>query len=207
MNRLHLGILIALFGVLQGCASTLQATPEHEADFFNSKAHLGITSEAVIPHLHGQRKVNWSSYDKVQLGLVAVSEDFSAQLGPEKEQDLSQLANAFHGLLAQRLSQDYVLVDEPAHGAMLIQATVRHAEQSWLAPQVLSKLSWQLQALNSVVIYARGKPAFAGEMTIEFTVQDSLTGELLFAGTDRRVGGQNLFDKEVFNSGVMPRTA
>jgi hypothetical protein len=83
---------------------------------------------------------------------------------------------------------------------MLIQVTIRHAERSWIAPQFLSKISWQLQALNSVVTYFRGKPAFAGEITIEFTVHDSMTGRLLFAGLDRRVGGQNLIDKEVFNS-------
>ena len=57
-----------------------------------------------------------------------------------------------------------------------------------------------MQALNSMLTYFRGKPAFAGEITVEFAVHDSLTGELLFAGTDRRVGGQKLFDKQVFNS-------
>ena len=62
------------------------------------------------------------------------------------------------------------------------------------------KVSWQLQLLNSVLTYFRGKPAFAGEITIEFTVRDAQTGALLLAGTDRRVGGQNLFNKQVFNS-------
>ena len=73
-------------------------------------------------------------------------------------------------------------------------------ERSWVAPAVLSKVSWQLQLLNSVLTYFRGKPAFAGEITIEFTVHDAQKGDLLLAGTDRRVGGQNLFNKEVFNS-------
>jgi hypothetical protein len=37
-------------------------------------------------------------------------------------------------------------------------------------------------------------------MTIEFTVHDAQTGELLLAGADRRVGGQTVLDKELFNS-------
>ena len=82
---------------------------------------------------------------------------------------------------------------------MVIEASLIHAEPSWVAPALLTKVSWQLQALNRAWTYFRGKPAFAGEITVEFTVRDSVTGELLFAGTDRRVGGQNLFDSEVFN--------
>lgn len=68
------------------------------------------------------------------------------------------------------------------------------------APALVTKVSWQLQALNSVWTYLRGKPAFAGEISLEFTVRDAMTGDVLFAGTDRRVGGQNLFSKQLFNS-------
>ena len=200
MNRLHLIVVISFLVLLQACASTIQARPEQEADFFNEKGQLGVASEALVPHVHTRTRVNWSRYDKFQLRPVLVSDDFSSQFSRDQKEDIKELASAFHDMVFKRLSQDYIFVEEPAYGAMLIQVTVRDAEQSWIAPQVLSKVSWQLQALNSVVTFFRGKPAFAGEITIEFTVHDSLTGELLFAGTDRRVGGQNLFNKEVFNS-------
>jgi hypothetical protein len=192
--------LIGSFAALEGCASTFQAKPEHQSDFFNHTSMAGVASEAVVPHVHPQTKVNWSAYDKIQLNPVVIANDVSGDLSSEQQNNLKELAEAFHDMLAQRLSQDYALVKEPASGSMLIQVTIRHAERSWVAPQVLSKVSWQLQALNSVLAYFRGKPAFAGEITIEFTVQDSLSGQLLLTGIDRRVGGQNLFDKEVFNS-------
>jgi hypothetical protein len=131
---------------------------------------------------------------------IVIDNGFASQVGRDNEEELTLLAKSFYEMLSERLSQDYSLVEEPAPGAMSIQVAITHAEPSWVAPQVLSKVSWQLQATNSVVRYFRGKPAFAGEITIEFSVRDSLTGELLFAGTDRRVGGQNLFDKELFNS-------
>ena len=200
MKRMNLAVLIALFALLEGCASTLQAKLEHQSDFLNDKANLGVAAEAVVPHIHAHTKTNWSAYDKIELNSVIVSDSFSQQLSREREEDLSDLASAFHDMLSQRLSQDYVLIKEPAQGSMVIQVAIRHAEPSWVAPQFLSKVSWQLQALNSVLTYFRGKPAFAGEITIEFTIHDALSGKLLFAGTDRRVGGQNLFDKEVFNS-------
>jgi len=200
MNRLQLAIIVASFGLLEACASTLQAKPEQQADFLNDKAKHGVAAEVVVPHVHAHTKINWAAYDKIELRSIIVSHDLSTELSPEDKEDLNLLANAFYVLLSQRLSQDYVLVDQPTSGAMFIEVAITHAERSWIAPQLLSKVSWQLQALNSVVTYFRGKPAFAGEITIEFTVHDSLTRELLFAGTDRRVGGQNLFDQEAFNS-------
>lgn len=200
MNRLQLALIVASIGLLEACASTLQAKPEQQANFLIDKAKHGVASEAVVPHVHAHTKINWAAYDKIELKPIAVSPDLSKELSRKDEEDLNQLANVFYDLLAQRLSQDYVLVNHPTSGAMLIEVAITYAERSWIAPQFLSKVSWQLQALNSVVTCIRGKPAFAGEITIEFTVHDSLTGELLFAGTDRRVGGQNLFDQEAFNS-------
>ena len=200
MNRITLAGVIAFFAFLEGCASTLQAKPEHTANFLNEQGKLGVAAEAVVPHVHAQTKTNWSAYNKIQLDPVTVSNDVLEELDPEAKEELNQLANAFHNMLSERLSKDYVLVQEPGPGTMVIQVAITHAERSWIAPQFLSKISWQLQALNGVVSYLRGRPAFAGEITIEFSVHDSMTGTLLFAGLDRRVGGQNLFDKEVFNS-------
>ena len=200
MNRITLASVIALFALLEGCASTLQAKPEQAAKFLNEKGQLGVVAEAVVPHVHTKTKTNWSAYNKIQLSPIIVSSDLFEELGPDSKEELNELAKTFHNMLSERLSKDYVLVQERAPETMVIQVMVRRAERSWIAPQLLSKISWQLQAVNSVVTYFRGKPAFAGEMTIEFTVHDSLTGELLFAGTDRRVGGQNLFNKEVLNS-------
>jgi hypothetical protein len=200
MNRIDVAILIALFALLEACASTFQAKSENQSTFLEHNANLGIPADGVVPHVHARSKVNWAKYGKIQLRPIVIDNGFASQLGRGDEEDLTLLTKSFYDMLSERLSQDYVLVEQPAPGAMTIQVTIKHAEPSWIGPQVLSKVSWQLQALNGVVRYFRGKPAFAGEITIEFSVHDSLTGEFLFAGTDRRVGGQKLFDKEVFNS-------
>jgi len=200
MNRITVALLIALVALVEGCASTLQAKPAHPSDFLKDNAKLGIVAEAVVPHVHAPSKVDWAAYDKIQLNPVIIRDGFSSQLSREQEEDLNRLAHSFYDMLSRRLSIDYAFVEQPGPGSMLIQVAITHAERSWIAPAFLSKVSWQLQALNGLWTYFRGKPAFAGEITVEFTVHDSLTGELLFAGTDRRVGGQNLFDKKVFNS-------
>jgi hypothetical protein len=40
--------------------------------------------------------------------------------------------------------------------------------------------------------FATGKPAFAGEVSLEYMIRDSTTGTLLAAGADKRVGGNQL---------------
>ena len=82
-------------------------------------------------------------------------------------------------MLYLKLSKDYDLVEHPTSGAMLIQVAITHAEKSWTAPAVLSKAVWQLLVMNTLWAYASGKPAFAGEITLEFNVHDAQTGELL----------------------------
>ena len=194
-------LLIILLGLTTtGCASTLQAKPAHQTQAFKEHVKEGLLAEAVVPHVHPPTRVNWSAYDKIYLTPVIISDGVSSELSPEEKEELNELASSFHDMLTRKLSKDYVLVESPVPGAMRINAAITHAERSWVAPAVLSKVSWQLQLLNSFVTYFRGKPAFAGEITIEFTVHDAQTGALLLAGTDRRVGGQNLFTKEVLNS-------
>jgi len=195
-----IALLIILLGLTTACSSTLQAKPQHQTQRFEEHVKEGFVAEAVVPHVHPRTKVNWSAYDKVYLRPVVISDGFSLELSPDEKEKLSELASSFYDMLSQKLSQEYVLVERATPGSMVIAVAITHAQRSWVAPAVLSKVSWQLQLLNRVLTYFRGKPAFAGEVTMEFTVHDAQTGALLLAGTDRRVGGQNLFNKEVVNS-------
>jgi uncharacterized protein DUF3313 len=200
MKRIQVVLLISFFALLEACASTYQAKPENPSTFLQDNAKFGIPVEAVVPHVHARSKVNWAAYNKIQVKPIVINDGFASQLSRDQEAEIRLLTKSFYDILVERLSKDYALVEEPTPGAMIVQLVITQAEPSWIGPQLLSKVSWQLQAVNSVVRYFRGKPAFAGEITIQFTVHDPMTGEMLFAGTDRRVGGQNLFDRELINS-------
>jgi hypothetical protein len=45
---------------------------------------------------------------------------------------------------------------------------------------------------DTVWSFVTGKPAFTGEASLEFMIHDAQSGELLVAGADRRVGGNQL---------------
>ena len=201
MNRIHLTLVIALLGFAGGCSSTFQAKHVQPSDFLKPhQAKLVKALEGDVLQTYKNQNVDWSRYRKIMLKPVMIEDGFSSGVTPEQRQDLQRLADSFYTKLSQKLSRDYEMVEHPVPNTMLIHVVITHAEKSWVAPAVLSKASLELQVLNTVWTYFSGKPAFAGEITFEFTVHDAQTAELLVAGADRRVGGQNLIDKELFNA-------
>ena len=56
-------LLIILLSLTTGCASTLQAKPEHLTQAFRENAKVGVVAEAVVPHVHPSTKVNWAAYE------------------------------------------------------------------------------------------------------------------------------------------------
>ena len=87
MNRLQVTLLIALFALLQACASTIQAKPETQSHFLEHNAQFGIPANAVVPHVHARSKVDWSKYNKVQLRPIVIDNGFVSQLKGGDEED------------------------------------------------------------------------------------------------------------------------
>ena len=200
MNRIQLTLIIALLGFAGGCSSTYQAKHVQPSDFLKPhQAKLVNAPKGDVLRTYKNPDADWPRYRKIVLKPVTVWDGFASQLSGEQRTELQRLADSFYSKLYQKLSRDYEMIDQSAADAMVIQVAITNAEKSWVAPALLSKASLELQVVNSVWTYFSGKPAFAGEITFEFTVHDAQTTELLVAGADRRVGGQNLIDKELFN--------
>ncbi|BCA54500.1 lipoprotein [Nitrospira sp. KM1] len=201
MIRIQTTILIVLLSFAGGCSSTYEAKHVQPSGFLKAY-HAQLNARSVGSGIRDYKNpdVDWSSYRKVILRPVHIWEGFSSQLPQDQREELQKLADSLHDTLYLKLFRDFEVVEQPAPDTMLIQVAITHAEKSWVAPALLSKVSLELQVLNTIWTYFSGKPAFAGEVTVEFTAQDSQTGALLVAGADRRVGGQNLFDREVLNS-------
>ena len=137
---------------------------------------------------------------KILLEPVTIWGAATSTLSSEQQEDLQRLVDSFYHTLALKLSKDYEMVETPSPRTMRIQAALTHGERGVTKLTLVSKVIPQARTANLLWTFASGKPAFAGEGTIEFIVKDAQTGELLSAGADRRVGGTNLFDKEAFNS-------
>jgi len=202
MNRYEAIIVVAAVALLSGCASTQHARDVHTSGFlaeYGSLLEPGKGDEEALLRYRNP-KADWAAYHKILLEPVTIWDDPTSTLSGEQREDLQRLVDNFYHTLALKLSKDYEMVETPAPDAMRVQAAITHAEKGVTELTLVSKVSPQVRAVNLLWTFASGKPAFAGEVTIEFIVKDAQTGELLSAGCDRRVGGTNLFDREVFNS-------
>lgn len=192
----------ALAVLMTGCVSTMHArdVQQHVPISEHQALLTDVKDDRAALKAYRNPVANWRAYDKILLEPITIGEDFASTLKPEQRDDLKKLSESFYTKLHDNLSKEYQLVEKLTAGTMRYRVVITHAEQSWTPLAVITKAVWQLQAANTLWALTRGKPAFAGEVTAEFTITDAVTGELLEVGVDRRVGGQNLLDREVFNS-------
>jgi len=84
------------------------------------------------------------------------------------------------------------MTDTPGAGAMRLQVAIVNGGQANSALKVAKTIAPYAGTADTLWSFATGKPAFAGEVSIEYMVKDSQSQELLAAGADRRVGGTQL---------------
>ena len=200
-------IIMTIVGVafLGGCAATKQARSVDVSGFLNeyrSDLRPGEVRNGVQDYLLVYRNPNadYSRYHKISLVPITVWTDPKVKMSSGERDDLQRLADYFHALLVEKWSKDYQIVDEFGPDTLRIQIAIIDGEARTVGLSFISKVIPQARVANTVWSFIRGKPAFVGEVTIEFKTTDAETGELLLAGVDKRVGGQRLFEKNVFNS-------
>ncbi len=84
------------------------------------------------------------------------------------------------------------MVTSPMPDTLRVQVALTKLEESHVVLDVVSTVVPVALALSGLDKAITGKPAFVGEAEIEFKVKDAVTGELLAAGVDHRVGGKFL---------------
>lgn len=201
MIHTKLVLLSVVAALVTGCGSTKQARDVQPSSYLGGyRSQLGDGPEKGALRVFKNPAADWPSYRKILLAPVIIWDGGSSTLDSRQRDDLQRLADSFYDMLYLRLSKDYEMTEKPSADAMRIQVAITHAEKSWVAPALVSKAIPQLRAADTLWSFASGKPAFAGEISVEFKVHDAQTAEMLAAGIDRRVGGQELIDKEIFNS-------
>ena len=197
MKRLGVIILIVAMILMVGCARTKQATTTKQTGFlgdYYSKLQKGEAGEEVL--VYDNPKADWAAYNKVLLDPITVWRGEKSQKEGIPEEDIQTMIDNFYGLLNAEISKDYTMLTKPESGTLRIQVAVSKLEESWATLDAISNVLPPMIVLSETKKYATGKPLFVGEAVIEVKVTDAETGDLLFAGVDRRVGGKTLSKKE-----------
>lgn len=184
-------IILAAMG-FNGCGPT-RARDVKQSGFLGDYSMLEKTSEKDRAlYSYRNPKADWPSYSKILLDPVVIWRRAEQQQEGAPLEDLQRLANNFYQLLQKELSKDYEMVREPGPRTMRIQVALADVEASWAAVDTVTSVVPIGIGISATTEFITGKPAYVGEASLEVKVTDARTGQLLGAGVDRRVGGNEI---------------
>jgi hypothetical protein len=134
-------------------------------------------------------EAQWRSYDKIMILPVTF---WSGDKPRISDANLQALADYFYDTLVKHLGTKFSLVDQPAAGAMRLQVAITDAQTATPVLRTVSMVVPQARALNTLKYAATGTYAFVGAAQGEAELTDSMSGQVLAAVMDRRVGGGSL---------------
>jgi hypothetical protein len=193
MKRIEIPVCLAALVVVAGCVASSHARKVIPSGFLGDSAALlekGGKDDVLL--VYRNKKTDWPSYDKIIVDPVTIWGVESSTLTADELADYQHLVDDFYRTLKEKLSKDYGMTDTPAAGAMRIQVAIINGNQANAPLKVAKTVAPFAGYADTLWTFATGKPAFAGEVSIEYMVKDSRSEELLVAGADRRVGGTQL---------------
>jgi PBP1b-binding outer membrane lipoprotein LpoB len=134
--------------------------------------------------------VDVKKYTKVIIDPVLVKK--TGEMDEKERENYQTLANNAYVYLTKALEKDFTIVKTPEPDTLRIKMAIINAEASGDVSNTLSTLMPIGMVLSAGKYAATGKQMGVGEITMEMTVTDAQTGELLGAALDRRVGGKEL---------------
>jgi len=141
---------------------------------------------------------NFSSYSKIMIAPVTFWGGDDTKVSAADQQ---ALCNYFYSVLQKDLSQNFTVVDQPGPGVLKFSAALTDASSAVPVLRTISIVVPQARALSTIKMAATGTYAFVGSAEGEAKLTDSVSGQILAAWADKRVGGVSLKNVDVFTWG------
>ena len=205
-HRVASGVVLAT--VMAGCATTQQVKVSDKPGTYCPFLGSDICAKLVATDTPGRfsgaatgggepvmglRYVNpnakWTQYKKV---LIAPVSFWGGEDTKVSKADQVALTDYFTKALNDELSKKFQVVEKPGPGVMEIAVAIDDIGKAVPVLRTVSMVIPQARALATLKYLATGTYAFVGSAQAEGKVVDSVTGELLAAGVDKRVGGGNI---------------
>jgi len=188
----QVGVFVA-FAVLAlamgGCGASYQArSVEMKESVLVNPSILKPGGDDQALYRYVSPNLDIKKYTKVIIDPVLIYKD--GELSEKERENYQTLANNALAYLVKELSDDYQIVGVPEPGTMRLQFAIVDADSSKPVRNLLSSISPIGMGVSLLKFAAVGKMSGVGEITGEIKVTDAMTGELLGAALDRRVGGK-----------------
>jgi len=156
-------------------------------------AFLGDNCDQMTKGGEGQAGLRWinpnaklTQYNKVIIYVVGF---FGSDVSKVPPKDQEMLTALFKKSLADAMATRFQVVEEPGPGTMRLQVAILDAEAATPGLRTITMVIPQARLLSTGAYAITGKYPFTGGGEAAAKITDSVTGEVLAVGVDRRVGG------------------
>jgi hypothetical protein len=168
-----------------GAALCAKLTPTDTPGCFSGAAMGGGGTP-----LAGLRYINpnaqWTQYNKIMIEPVTFWAGDNTSVSAT---DQHALTNYFYASLNTAMAKKFQIVDHPGPGVMEIQVALDDVESATPVLRSVSMIVPQARALATLKYLATSTYPFVGGAQAEAKITDSVTGQVLLAAVDKRVGG------------------
>src|SRR5271168_4670571 len=211
------GLLFVLLGglLLAGCAQTVAPgpsivqraqgeppAPPPPSGFLGNDYSLlttpaaGSDQQAMVRYINPN--ANWSRYNKIMIAPVTY---WAADDSKISAADQQALCNYLYDTLVTDLGKTFAIVDQPGPGVLKVSGALTDASSAVPVLRSISVVVPQARAVSVIKMAATGTYAFVGSAQGAIKINDSVTGQLLAAAVDKRVGGASIKNVDVWQWG------
>jgi Protein of unknown function (DUF3313) len=191
--KIAFGVVAVLMLLVAGCTTTERVAVQDQPAVCG---FLGEVCKQLTPGQEGEAGLRWvnpkanlTQYNKVLINMVGFYGSDKEKVSPKDEQTLT---DAFAKALQEQLATKYQVADQAGPGVIKIEVAVLDAEAATPGLRSITMVVPQMRLLSTGASFATGKFPFAGGAEAAAKLTDSVTGEILAAGVDRRVGGGSI---------------
>ena len=176
-----------------GCADTTRDSKVHYSGFLGEYSSLVKGDDKQAERRYLRPDVDWGSYDRVLLDPVMLWRGDKSRRDGVSSHDAQVMMDYFYQVIYKDLEEQGLdMVTSPMPDTLRVQVALTKLKESHVVLDVVSTVVPVGLVLSGLDKAITGKPAFVGEAEIEYKVKDAVSGELLAAGVDHRVGGKFL---------------
>jgi len=184
----------ALAVVAAGCSVTQRArvTNPNYCPFLGGDVCAKLTrttNDSELDLRYINPSAQWTRYNKVLIEPVTF---WGGDETSVSAADQRALTNYFYQALQQELAKKFQVVDEPGPGVMTVHVALEDATTATPVLRTVSVAEPHVRVVATLKYLATGTFPFVGSAQVEGKITDSVTGQVLAAGVDKRVGGGSL---------------
>jgi hypothetical protein len=156
----------------------------------------GSDQKAMLRYVNSS--VNWGSYHAIMIAPVTFWAEDDSKVSAADQQALCDYA---YSVFVKDLGKNFIIVKQPGPGVLKLSVALTDATSAVPVLRSISVVVPQARLLSAIKMAATGTYAFVGSAQGALKLNDSVSGELLAAAVDKRVGGTSIKNADVFQWG------